>query len=49
MSFEGPLNSVLNGYVIGWAKLEEEFRTLFEKYGYYYEMGYSWSLSAYEN
>lgn len=48
MSFEGGLNHVLNGYVPGWVKLEEEFGKLFEKYGLYYEMGYSWSLAAYE-
>ena len=48
MSFEGPLNHVLNGYVYGWVKLESEFSKLFEKYGYYYELGYAWSLSAYE-
>ena len=48
MSFEGSLNYVLNGYSYGWVKLEAEFLKLFEKYGYYYEMGYSWSLSAYE-
>lgn len=47
MSFEGGLNHVLNGYVPGWTKLEEEFSKLFAKYGLYYEMGYSWSLSAY--
>jgi hypothetical protein len=48
MSFEGYLNHVLNGYVNGWTKLEQEFSKLFKKYGLYYEMGYSWSLSAYE-
>ena len=48
MSFEGPLNHVLNGYVRGWTKLESQFAKLFEKYGLYYEMGYSWSLSAYK-
>ena len=48
MSFEGSLNHVLNGYVYGWVKLEAEFSKLFEKYGLYYEMGYAWSLSAYE-
>ena len=48
MSFEGSLNHVLNGYSYGWVKLEAEFLSLFEKYGYYYEMGYSWSLSAYK-
>lgn len=48
MSFEGPLNHVLNGYVKGWTKLEQQFSKLFAKYGLYYEMGYAWSLSAYE-
>lgn len=48
MSFEGPLYEVLNGYVRGWVKLEAEFLKLFEKYGFYYELGYAWSLSAYE-
>lgn len=48
MSFEGPLNHVLNAYVRGWVKLESEFMKLFEKYGLYYEMGNAWNLSAYE-
>lgn len=48
MSFEGPLYRVLNADVRGWTKLEAQFQKLFEKYGYYYELGYSWSLSAYE-
>lgn len=48
MSFEGPLNHVLNAYVNGWVKLERQFADLFKKYGMYYEMGYAWSLSAYE-
>ena len=47
MSFEGELNYVLNGYVPGWTKLEEEFRQLFRKYDLYYEMGHAWNLSAY--
>lgn len=48
MSFEGPLYSVLNGYVRGGYKLEEQFQKLFEKYGYYFEYGHAWNLSAYE-
>jgi hypothetical protein len=48
MSFEGPLNYVLNGYTKGCGYLEESFSNLFAKHGLYYEMGYSWSLSAYE-
>ena len=48
MSFEGPLYEVLNAYVRGWVKLEAEFLKLFEKHGYYYELGHAWNLSAYE-
>ena len=48
MSFEGNLFHVLNGYVSGWTKLEQQFAKLFEKHGFYYELGYAWSLSAYE-
>jgi hypothetical protein len=48
MSFEGALNYVLNGYVIGWTKLEAEFLKLFEKYNLYYEMGHSWNLAAFK-
>lgn len=48
MSFEGMLYEVLNGYCDGWMQFEEEFQNLFEKYGYYYEMGNAWNLSAYE-
>lgn len=47
MSFEGNLYHVLNGYVSGWTKLEQQFSKLFEKYGYFYEMGHAWNLSAY--
>ena len=48
MSFEGALNYVLNAYTSGWVRLETEFLKLFEKYGFYYEMGHSWNLAAYE-
>lgn len=48
MSFEGPLYEVLNAYINGWTKLEQQFSKLFRKYGLYYELGYAWSLSAYE-
>jgi hypothetical protein len=48
MSFEGALNHVLNAYVRGWVKLEQQFSDLFKKYGMYYEMGHAWNLSAYE-
>lgn len=48
MSFEGRLNHALNAYIEGWIEIEEAFIDIFNKHGYYYEMGYSWSLSAYE-
>ena len=47
MSFEGPLNHLLNGY-IGHYSYEEKFEALFKKYGLYYEYGNTWNLSAYE-
>ena len=48
MSFEGPLYDVLNSYwgALGY-RLEEEFRSIFEKHGLYYELGNAWNLSAY--
>lgn len=48
MSFEGPLYHVLNAYVPGWVRLEEELQNIFKKYGLYYELGHAWNLSAYE-
>lgn len=48
MSFEGQLYHVLNAYTPGWIKLENELIKLFEKHGYFYEMGHAWNLSAYE-
>ena len=48
MSFEGPLYYVLNAYVSGWTKREHELTELFNKYGYFYELGHAWNLSAYE-
>ena len=48
MSFEGSLNHVLNAYVSGWVKLEDQFHKLFEKYGLFFEMYNSWNGNAYE-
>lgn len=48
MSFEGALYDVLNGYVSGWVKLENEFRKIFEKYGLYFELGNAWNLTCFE-
>ena len=44
MSFEGPLYDVLN-YTFG--KREEQFRSIFEKRGLYYEFGNMWNFSVY--
>ena len=43
MSFEGPLYDDLN-YDF---RHVDEFNELFEKYGLYYELGFSYTLSAY--
>lgn len=52
MSFEGPLYELLNyGYFYSNSageKLEEEFSKIFEKYGYYYQIGNAWNLTAYK-
>lgn len=48
MSFEGPLYDILNyGWEFG-GKLEEEFNKIFEKHGYYFELGNSWNGTACE-
>ena len=49
MSFEGSLYEVLNGYVSGWTKLENEFRKIFEKYGLSFELGNAWNLTCFES
>ena len=45
MTFEGPLYQALNYD----SDMEQAFMDLFEKHGLYFEYGYAWSLSAYEN
>lgn len=45
MTFEGPLYQALNYD----SDMEQAFMDLFEKRGLYFEYGYAWSLSAYEN
>lgn len=45
MTFEGPLYHALNAA----GKTEQAFMDLFNKHGLYFEYGYAWSLSAYEN
>lgn len=46
MSFEGPLNAILNGNTENW-KLEEQFEEILKKYNLYYELGNSWNLTCY--
>lgn len=48
MSFEGSLYGVLNyEYSLRYCeKLDEEFESILEKYGYYYELGNAWNLTA---
>jgi aryl-phospho-beta-D-glucosidase BglC (GH1 family) len=48
MSFEGTLNHILNGYHY-MPKTQREFDKIFAKHNCYYEFGYAWSLSVYEN
>ena len=44
MSFEGPLYDELN---YGGGAREEELLKIFEQYGFYWELGNMWNLSAY--
>lgn len=46
MSFEGPLYHEIN---YGDGKTYKELQDFFEKRGLYFELGYAWSLSTYEN
>ena len=48
MSFEGPLYDALNyswEYEV-YQKWEEELTDIFKKYGYYFELGNAWNLTA---
>lgn len=47
MSFEGPLNHVLNYYVGGYDDFIEKFEKLFAEYGLFFEYGHAWDLSCY--
>ena len=46
MTFEGPLYDLINYDFC--SPLLEEFDDIFKKYGYYYELGYAWSLACCE-
>lgn len=45
ITFEGALYHLVN---YGSMSLMNKFSKLLEKYGYYYELGYAWSMSLYE-
>ena len=46
MSFEGPLYYEIN---YGNGEIEQGLSEFFNKRGMYFELGYAWSLSTYEN
>lgn len=50
MSFEGPFYRVMNlGFENEtYASLENQFSEILEHHGFYYELGYAWSLSLYD-
>lgn len=48
MAFEGELYEILNWYK-PYKDFVDQFDSIFEKHGYYYEFGNAWNLSAYEN
>lgn len=45
MSFEGAMYHIINHGTN--KKIMEKFDKMFEKHGFYYQLGYAWSLSAY--
>ena len=49
MSFEGGLYDIVNGYDSYTFKLEDEFSSIFNKYGVYYELGNAWNLSVFNS
>lgn len=48
MSFEGMLYEIVNDFGMEFPELWESFNKIFEKYGYYYELGNAWNLTAAE-
>ena len=47
MSFEGPLYAALNNGEPNW-NVHTQLVKLFEKYGFYFEQGNAWNLTAYK-
>lgn len=48
MSFEGPLYHILNDFGCSYPLAFESFCKLFDKHGYYFELGHAWNLTACE-
>lgn len=50
MTFEGPVYEIFNYYLpIRYCdSIIKEFNDIISKYGYYYELGYAWSLALYK-
>lgn len=48
LSFEGPLNHMINGYTRKSIVLYDQFLRLFNRYGLYFEMYNSWNGNSYE-
>lgn len=46
MAFGNPLYYIVNAYSVDFEILEDEFQSLFIPYGYYYQLGDAWNLSA---
>lgn len=46
MSFEGPLYNAMNGYSS--SKIYNTIESIFNKYGYYMEMGNDWNIAVYD-
>lgn len=46
MSFEGPLYNAMNGYSS--SKIYNTIESIFNKYGYYMEMGNAWNIAVYD-
>ena len=49
MGFEGKLYEIMNGYCYGWTSLYDSFEKIFDKRGLFFEQGYAYTLSVYED
>lgn len=47
MIFEGPLNHHMNGYISG-SNVYQKLDEIANKYGFYIQPGYAWSISLYK-